>query len=225
MAKRGDFDTLAHGVYQQLRADILRGELAPGERLKPAELGGRFQVSVGVVREALTKLTSQHLVFGERNRGFQVVPLSMDDLQQLTEARKINEGTALRLAVDRGDVEWESRVLSAHHLMAKTPIYPYDDPDHSNDEFSVAHEQFHFALLAGCENDYLLDACRRLFDASEMYRRWSTSGGKKRNVASEHRKILEAALARKTEEAVELYCQHIDRTATATVHRLEGSQA
>lgn len=223
MAKRGDAETLVHDVYQQMRAEILSGVLAPGARLKPAELCLRFGVSTGVIREALTMLAEQHLVRGERNKGFQVVTLSMDELRQLTIARKVNECGALRESIERGDVNWESEVMAAHHLLVKTPVYPYDDLEHTNDEFADAHERFHFTLLQACDNPYLLDICHRLYDASEMYRRWSVgrSSGR-RNVQAEHRGIMDAALARDVDTAVERYEQHIERTASALEKRLSA---
>ena len=223
MAKRGDAETLVHDVYQQMRGEILSGVLEPGGRLKPAELCLRFGVSTGVIREALTMLAEQHLVRGERNKGFQVVTLSMDELRQLTIARKVNECGALRESIERGDVSWESEVMAAHHLLVKTPVYPYDDPEHTNEEFAAAHERFHFTLLQACANPYLLDICHRLYDASEMYRRWSATGGTgRRNVHAEHRGIMEAALARDVDSAVERYEQHIERTASALEKRLSA---
>jgi DNA-binding GntR family transcriptional regulator len=222
MSRRGESETLAHDVYQQMRADILGGRMPPGQRIKPAEIRDQFEVSVGVVREALTRLAEQHLVRAELNKGFQVVSISTDELRQLTDARKINECAALRLSIDRGDVTWESDVIAAHHRLTRTPVYPYDDPDHNNDEFSAAHDTFHFTLLAACGNDYLLDVCRRLFDAAELYRRWSTSGGKSRNVRGEHKAIMDAALARREREASELYEAHIERTAEVILKRLDN---
>jgi DNA-binding GntR family transcriptional regulator len=222
MARRGASETLALDVYQQMRADIIAGRLQPGQRIKPAEIGAQFDVSVGVVREALTRLAEQYLVQAELNRGFQVVSISVEELRQLVYARKINECAALRLSIERGDVQWETEVVAAHHRLSRTPIYPYDDPLHTNEEFSSAHEAFHFGLLSACGNDYLLGVCRRLFDASELYRRWSTSGGKSRNVGAEHKDIMDAALARKADEAVEMYEQHIERTAEVIFRRLDG---
>ncbi|WP_410676852.1 GntR family transcriptional regulator [Amycolatopsis sp. cmx-4-68] len=84
-------------VYSQLRSAILNGELAPGERLKAAGLSARFEVSLSVVREALGLLAAKNLVLVDRNRGFRVTPLSLQALTDLTEARAINEGSALRL--------------------------------------------------------------------------------------------------------------------------------
>ncbi len=76
-------------------------------------------------------------------------------------------------------------------------------------------------LLQACENPYLLDICHRLYDASEMYRRLSVSGGTgRRNVQAEHRGIMDAALARDVDLAVERYEQHIERTANTLEKRL-----
>ena len=109
MAKRTGAESLAVDVYDQLRADIFDRRFAPGERLKPAALGERFGVSISVMREALGLLAAQNLVHIERNRGFHVITLSPDALADLTLARKINEGAALRLSVERGGVGWEWR--------------------------------------------------------------------------------------------------------------------
>jgi len=85
-------ESLAAGVYAQLRIDILDRRLAPGQRLKPAELGQRFGVSVNVMHEALTLLAAQNLIRIERNHGFHVTTLSAEELDDLTAARTINEG-------------------------------------------------------------------------------------------------------------------------------------
>jgi DNA-binding transcriptional MocR family regulator len=57
-------------VADELRSQIMRGALAPGERLpSEAELSRAFGVSRSTVREALRSLTSQHLI--ETLRGVQ----------------------------------------------------------------------------------------------------------------------------------------------------------
>ncbi len=42
-------------VYEALRTDILNTRIEPGSKLKIADLGTRFGVSLSVVREALTR--------------------------------------------------------------------------------------------------------------------------------------------------------------------------
>lgn len=213
MAKRTGAESLAVDVYEQLRADIFNRDFEPGERLLPVELGQRFGVSIGVMREAMGLLSAQSLVRIERNRGFHVTPLSPDALGELTFARKVNEGAALRLSVEQGDVTWESEVLAAHHRMASQPLYLTSEGRRNND-WAVAHVAFHHTLIAACGNELLLGICDRLSDAAELYRAWS--GGVKeikRDIAGEHRGLMEAALDHHAVLAVELFEAHVDRTA------------
>lgn len=200
-------------VHARLRADILAGVYAPGFRLKFAELCERYAASVSVIRESLTRLTEQSLVASEPRVGFRVAALSLDDLRDLTATRSDVEGLALRYSVERGDVEWEARLVAAHHLLERTPLLAEDDPPRVSDDWEVAHASFHAALLDGCRSPRLLCMTESLRDASELYRRWSQPHGRTRDVAREHREILEAALARDADLAVERLRAHFHRTA------------
>jgi DNA-binding GntR family transcriptional regulator len=219
MAKRsGGGESLAVDVYEQLRTAIFDRHFAPGERLLPSELGERFRVSLSVTREALGLLAAQNLVRIERNRGFHVTTLSTDALADLIMARKLNEGAALRLSVQRGDVGWESEVLAAHHRMASLPMYQPGVAHSRNNEWAVAHVAFHAKLIEACGSPILLGICARLSDAAELYRAWSgayTDGRHpaRRDVAAEHRALMEAALAHDADLAVQLFGDHVDRTA------------
>ena len=214
MAKRAGGETLAVYVYEQLRADILNGRLTPDERLNPTELSARFEVSLGVLREALGLLGAHELIRIDRNRAFHVTPLSLDALENLTFVRKLNEGAALRLSVERGGVTWESEILAAHHRMASEPIYLLDNPSARNEDWARAHLAFHDTLIAACGNRRLLGICRRLSDAAELYRAWSGPGTREinRDVAGEHKSLLDAALAHDADLAVSLFEAHVDRT-------------
>ncbi|WP_410597287.1 GntR family transcriptional regulator [Amycolatopsis sp. lyj-23] len=214
MAKRAGGESLAVSVYTGLRSAILNGELAPGVRLKPAELSAEFGVSLSVVREALGLLAAKDLVQVDRNRGFRVVPLSLQALTDLTEARIVNEGSALRLSVERGGVTWESEVLAAHHRLASQPMILPGPPVRRNEEWARAHLEFHHTLIKACGNVVLLDICDRLSDAAEVYRAWSGPGGEERHrdVAGEHQGLVDAALAHDAELAVARFEAHVSRT-------------
>jgi DNA-binding GntR family transcriptional regulator len=214
MAKRAGGESLAVDVYRQLRLDILNRGFAPGERLKPTELSERFGVSLSVLREALGLLAAQYLVRIDRNRGFHVIELSLRRLDELTVVRKVNEGAALRLSVAAGDVAWESEVLAAHHRMASLPMLGSGDRVVRNEEWALAHVDFHLKLIEACDSRMLLDICARLSDAAELYRAWSVPGSVEghRDVAGEHRALLDAALAHDAELAVCLFESHVERT-------------
>jgi DNA-binding GntR family transcriptional regulator len=219
--------TKAELVFNQLRGDILAGRLQPGQRLRYTEMCERYETSMGVLREGLLRLAEQGLVRGEPQQGFQVVSLSAADLRELTEARRELETLTLRHAIAEGDVEWEARVIAAHHRLSRAPQLDPDDPDRLSDAWVAAHAEFHLALLDGCTNQRLKTIAASLRASAELYRRWSLpmGGDNKRDVAAEHSAILAAVLARDAEQAVFHLAEHVERTTDILLRSPAGEMA
>lgn len=210
--------TRNEAIFSQIREDILTGELAPGTRLRFAEMCTRYNTSVGVVREALTRIAEQGLARSEPQLGFSVVPVSIEDLQELTDLRCDIEGLTLRYAVMNGDLTWESQIVAAHHRLSRTPTRAADGSGRLNDEWRLVHDQFHTALLDGCPNRRLKSIALSLRDAAEVYRRAAqrrpVGQANQRDVAQEHRELLDSAVNRDAEAAVDALQRHIRATTT-----------
>jgi DNA-binding GntR family transcriptional regulator len=206
-------------VYQAVRKDILAGRLPPGARLRFADLCTSYEASMSVLREGLSRLAEQGLVVAEPQHGFRVTPVSIEDLQDLTEARVAVEGLVLRRAIDEGDVAWESRLVAAHHTLERTPMIDPDDAELFNEDWATAHATYHAALLDGCTNLRLRTMASTLRDSAELYRRWSKRYGENRHrdIPAEHRGIVEAVLARDAARAVALLVAHISHTTQVLV--------
>lgn len=209
-----DKETRSERVYMGIRVEILSGQRKPGERLPTAELCKQFGSSVGVVRESLLRLVEHGLVQVRPMQGFRVTELSAEDLRDLTEARLDIETLALRYSVEQGDAAWEARLVGIHHLLSVTPRQASASDERFTAEWGKAHGSFHTALLEGCRNRRILSIAHRLRDSAELYRRWSVSVDTHdgRDIAGEHREILDAVLARDADLAVERLSAHIRRT-------------
>ena len=206
-------------VYAALRSDILGGRQQPGSRLPFADLSARYEASMGVVREALTRLQGEGLVESEPQFGFRVVSVSAESLRNLTEARCAIETLVFRSSIQNGDLAWESAVLAAHHRLDRTPQMETDDPARLSDAWSSAHAAFHLALLAGCPNPILLGTAVSLRDSAELYQRLSVpEDATERDIPAEHRAILDAALAHDEDLASALLTRHIQRTTDILLH-------
>lgn len=201
-------------VYFRLRADILAGRFRPSQKLAFAELCERYGVSVGVIREALTRVAEQELVHNAPQQGFYVSTISPSDLQELSQARCDIESLTLRYAIREGDVAWESEVLAAHHRLANTPLVTVEDPERLSEEWAKNHSIFHETLLRGCSNARLRGIATQLRASAELYRRWSVPLGHERNrdIAGEHKAIADAVLRRDADLAVKLLVDHISTT-------------
>jgi DNA-binding GntR family transcriptional regulator len=206
-ATRGD------QIHARLRADILAGRRPPGSRLPFAELTSDYDASIGVLREALARLTAEGLVVAEPQQGYRVISLSIKDLGDLTAARCEVEGSVLRSSIEHGDLEWESRIVAAVHRLERTPDRDAGDPSVLSDTWAVAHTDFHLSLVAGCPNSRLLAIVDGLWASLEIYVRWSAPvKPPERDVRVEHRALADAALARDADAAVEALELHVTAT-------------
>ena len=211
--KRDATPNLTQSTYETLRADLLACRIVPGSRLKMQELCTSLSVSLGAIREALSRLTSDGLVVAEPQRGFRAAPISLADLRDLTMVRIEVESLCLRRAIEVGTVEWEAGLVAAFHLLSRTPERAAADPMRSDDAWAAAHAAFHAALVEGGDSPWLLRLHGQLYAQSERYRRLSIpldNGG--RDVGMEHRAILDAVLKRDAEKAVELLTSHLNAT-------------
>ncbi len=107
MTRRNDEDgkrvtlvklTTAAIVHGQLRQAILMGRIQPGEWLRQEELATNLNVSRMPVREALQLLAEEGLLEFFPHRGARVMPLSIEELEEIYAARIGLEGLAARHA-------------------------------------------------------------------------------------------------------------------------------
>ncbi|WP_206066516.1 GntR family transcriptional regulator [Nonomuraea composti] len=208
---------LSERVHARLHEAIMRGEYAPGAALKPQELAQQHQVSLAVVREALVRLVGEGIAVRLPNRGFAVPHFSDRRWQEIAEARRTIEPAMLRLAIERGDLDWEARVRATHHRLARTPVYVPEEGEYYSSAWSEAHRVFHRTLLDGCGNPVLLDTFDRLWTASELARRWSAQRTPERDGLAEHRRLEEVALARDADTAAEVLARHLTLTAAGLI--------
>ncbi|MBX2836845.1 MAG: GntR family transcriptional regulator [Gammaproteobacteria bacterium] len=207
-------------VYEELRHRIIRGTIAPGEKLKVESLKILLDTGTSPIREALSLLTSDQLVERIDQRGFRAATASLSHFQEILELRCRLEDIALRNSVQNGDSFWEEKLVLEHHRL--TQISRKD-----TDLFEQQHQIFHRALIDACGSPILLKFCSQLYDLNIRYR---FLAGKsvhysKRNVAREHKNILEAVVKRDADQASNYLLKHYTTTGEFLSDQLNVSLA
>lgn len=206
--------TQADQAYGQLRSFILSGELAPGERIPMNCVASDMSVSLGAVREALSRLAAEEIVIATAQCGYRVAALTCEELNDLTETRIALEQICLRASIAEGGIEWEASLAAALHRLLRLPEFEDDECPQLSVAWSQAHDGFHAALVSGDRSVWMNRFRSSLYHQAERYRRLSVplrTGD--RDVAGEHRQLCEAALARDTEGACALMRSHLTRTS------------
>jgi len=194
--------------YQRIRSDIIFGVLTPSGRLKLDSMKEDYGLSVSTLREILNRLASEGFVVAEGQRGFEVAPVSIQNLRELAQLRILLEHHAMTESFRAGDMEWEGRVVSAHHKLAateRTILAAGDDPELRKRYDS----EFHQALISNCGSRTLKDAHVAVFDKYFRYQMiaFSYRGSEP---AAQHKALLEAALKRDAATAADTLRAHVN---------------
>lgn len=88
--------TLPDQIAERVYSAIVGGHYAPGSRIREEELAASFGVSRGPVREALRILERDSVVRVIPNRGAHVTCLSVKELNEIFEIRRVLAGVMIR---------------------------------------------------------------------------------------------------------------------------------
>ncbi|WP_046864463.1 GntR family transcriptional regulator [Microvirga massiliensis] len=200
--------TVGESAYQKIRADIVFGRLPPGRKLKLDRLKADYGASVSTLREILNRLQSERLVIAEGQKGFVVTPVSIENLREIAALRQLLECRALEQSFRAGDMEWEGRVVAAHHRLARMEER-MDQGDRSGTEAWKQYDwQFHQALISACGSKMLIDTHAAVFDKYLRYQMIALSY-RGEIAAREHASLLECAIQRDSARACEVLTRHV----------------
>jgi DNA-binding GntR family transcriptional regulator len=138
-------------VVDQLREEILSGQMPAGARVSEAHLAKHFGVSRGPIREALAQLTHEGLFISKPNCGVTVAPEPSDHIRGLVlPVRRTIETYALGLFFDQIN-ERDFRVWDEI-------LYRYERAYRDRDEEAIVlqHIAFHRSIIERAGDPELL---------------------------------------------------------------------
>ncbi|MGP6089257.1 GntR family transcriptional regulator [Antarctobacter jejuensis] len=213
------FVTDAEKAYATLRQAIVTGGLAPGRKLKIAELRKQFGFGAAPLREALSRLIGERVVVQHFNRGFYVRDVSAEDVEDLGRVRILLESEALRDSLSRGGDDWEAHVVAAYHSLKLA-----EDRGTGPQEIEERNRLFHDALVSATPSHWLLDLRGQIYAHHERYRHLSRSlGASGRDTPAEHAAIYKAAIARDIDTTCALTARHIELTTEFALKAMAAS--
>ncbi|MBT0587099.1 GntR family transcriptional regulator [Alteromonas oceanisediminis] len=197
--------TAADKLFYQLRKDIVEGVVAAGSKLSEAELASQYQVSRAVVREAINRLSTSHLIERKANVGARVVSLTSAGLDELYQVRESLEGMAARLAARHmpvAEIQALEALLDSHLSKVKGEHSYYQE---------AGDVDFHYRIVVGSQNKQLINLLiDGIYHLVRMYRvQLGMAGPRVTTAFDEHRNIVRAIADRDEELAELLMRRHI----------------
>jgi len=179
--------SITEAVTGRIRREILSGRIRPGERIRLRPLAELLGVSHIPIREALQRLEGEGLVENVPQRGAIATPLSLTELAEVYELRKILEPIVAARAVpmEPARLAQVEQALEAMNGIPEEWLAP---------SFPELHRRFHWLLLEPGANRVIEQTIRQLWQTSERYVRFAMTVGSGAPIAARHhRRLLTAA--------------------------------
>ncbi|MEQ8818362.1 MAG: GntR family transcriptional regulator [Thalassobaculum sp.] len=198
----------------ELRAQIISGELRPGEPLRQELLADRFATSRMPIREALRVLESEGLVVLVPHKGAAVAPLDPAELKEVYEMRVAAETLALRRTIpelSNAQIDRAERIQDRAEAAGMAG-------------FGALNRLFHTTLYAPCGRPRLLAHIAGLIDVADRYLTFTAGALDYRDRSHrEHRALLAACRRRDEATAVDLLGRHIAEAGETLLRYLQES--
>ena len=201
-SKISTFQTDLELVTKSLRKEIYSGQRLPRERLVEKDLADTYKVNRMVVRQGLSKLESEGLIFIEHYKGASVAEISLEDVHEKYQIIAMLEGYAAGLATER---------LTADEIRSLEENLASQDSIHLEDVAKWHHLNivFHRIINLHCGNRQLINMIRQ---HSQFRSYWfivlSVPGRISLNI-NEHHELLQLIKDQKPVEARMLMESHV----------------
>ncbi len=190
-------------IANVLREAIYRGILEEAKPLPQAQLALRLKVSPIPLREALRLLETEGLVSFQGSRGAVVTALSLEEARELYEMIAALETNLLRIAfpmITRRTLEDAEKTLEAMEI------------EQDCIRWRDLNQMFHTLFYEPADRPVTLDMVARLRQKTDRYIRIHLAS-MRIDSQRQHRKILEAVVAKDLEEALRLLNDHLAYTS------------
>lgn len=205
-AKPGSQLTKSAFAYQEIRRQILSGELVQGRTIPQGQLADDMGVSTTPLREALRRLAAEGLVTIDAHRDARVTTLTAEEALSLFEVRQRLDPLAAGLAANRRtDREIHEIEVALNRL---EPLSTTSDL-----EALEVHRAFHRAVYRASHNALLTSLLEGLWDKADRYRQVGLesrdSDADSARVSREHAAIAAAVIKGEPERAESAMLRHV----------------
>ena len=193
-------------VYEELKRQILVGEIAPGTRMMEVELAEDMGVSRTPVREAIRKLEKEGLVTIEPRRGAYASDISIKDMVDVLEVRQMLEGMAASMAAQKVTEEEKLDFVEANSA------YKNAVKKGNIEEIIRYDELFHQLIVSYSGNKTLNQLLSQVQELALRFRYiYYDDFSRYENMPVEHEEIEEAIISGDTQKAKVVAEEHVER--------------
>ena len=193
-------------VYEELKRQILVGEISPGTRMMEVELADVMGVSRTPVREAIRKLEKEGLVTIEPRKGAYASNISIKDMVDVLEVRQGLEGMAAAIASGKITERQKADLLNV------VEKYKAAVESANIEEIIKYDEEFHSMIISISGNKTLMQVFSTVQELALRFRYiYYDDFNRYESMPREHQLIEEAIMSGDAEKARVAAGDHVSK--------------
>ena len=203
-------------VYDQLKKEILRGNIPPERVMTEMSLAESLHISRTPVREAVSELTKEGLLSHIPRKGFQVRQINEHEMDQILYLRRAVEKRSMKMLVSHVS-EDKLKEIDEIILDQKKAIKEGD-----RIKYIELDQIFHRKLLKLSNQNILVDILQELYNLTRLIGHAAISNeGRMEEVIKEHSAIVDALRKGREEEASLLMERHLVATGESVKKQMK----
>ncbi|MBA7559321.1 GntR family transcriptional regulator [Candidatus Atribacteria bacterium 1244-E10-H5-B2] len=216
----GNYLSLKDRTYQNIKFQIIRGNLKPGTRLLEEELAKAMSISRAPIREAFNKLEKEGFVTIIPRKGAAVSNVTTEIIEDIFEIRETLETLAVKKSLGKIFINELEKVGDDF----KEFINKSENTE-NRIQYLVLDKKFHDLLSQNCGNKKLIELLTNLQEQIHWLRNISLKRTTFFDSVKEHLAIIEA-LKRNDEKLVtKTLLQHIERAKESSLTEVNSWSA
>lgn len=187
---------------------LMTVQIAPGERIAIDTVARQLGISQTPIREALSQLEAEKLVYKMPNVGYRASPqMSREEVHDLYTLRLLIEPYAAARAAEAMDDETLATLQEIDRDMRDIA----DGDDRAYGRFAESDAKLHRLIATGSGNRLIAETIERLHAHLQIFRSLYSTNAPEEAMA-EHKRIIEALLAHDPAAAEAAVRDHLERS-------------
>ncbi|PKP56325.1 hypothetical protein CVT91_13430 [Candidatus Atribacteria bacterium HGW-Atribacteria-1] len=213
----GNYLSLKDRAYQNIKFQIIRGNLRPGTRLLEEELAKAMSISRAPIREAFNKLEKEGFVTTIPRKGAAVSNVTTEIIEDIFEIRETLETLAVKKSLGKICIDELEKVGDDF----KEFINKSENAE-NRIQYLVLDKKFHDLLSQNCGNKKLIELLTNLQEQIHWLRNISLKRTTFSGSAREHLAIIEA-LKRNDEKLItKALLLHLERAKESSLKEVNS---
>ena len=208
----GNYLSLKDRAYQNIKFQIIRGNLRPGTRLLEEELAKAMSISRAPIREAFNKLEKEGFVTTIPRKGAAVSNVTTEIIEDIFEIRETLETLAVKKSLGKIFIDELEKVGDNF----KEFINKSKNAE-NRIQYLVLDKKFHDLLSQNCGNKKLIELLANLQEQIHWLRNISLKRTTFSGSVREHLAIIEALKGNDKKLITKTLLQHLERAKESSL--------